>query len=118
MAKYFGKLGIGTDEEVRPGIFKKSIKEVECYGDIIEVRRRLETSSSVNDSLNVSIQLSIVCDPFVKMHVKDIIYASYMDYLWKVTDIVFEFPRLKLSLGGIYHANPAGASDDFDRLNW
>ena len=103
MAKYYGTVGYAENVEVNPGIFKEVITEREYFGDIIRNNRRLENSGEINDSINVTNQISIVSDPYALQNFWKIRYATFMGQKWKVKDVNVEFPRLILTLGGLYN---------------
>ena len=103
MAKYFGSVGYADTVEVQPGIFKEQIIVKEYYGDIIRNNRRLENSDQVNDDINITNQISIVSDPYAIENFWKIRYITFMDQKWKVKTVDVEFPRLILTLGGLYN---------------
>lgn len=107
MAKYFGKIGfaeqVENDPVNSPGVFTEEIVEREYYGDWIRVSRQLQGTDHLNDNINISNQLSIVSDPYAMSHFFSIRYATYSGVKWKVTNVDPEYPRLTLSLGGVYN---------------
>lgn len=103
MAKYFGVIGYEVTEEVEPGIYVESFVEKQYYGDIIRNSRRLQDVNKVNPDVTISNQFSIVADPFANNHFHEMRYIEYMGTKWKITDIEVEYPRLILSVGGIYN---------------
>lgn len=103
MSKYFGKIGYYTTVETRPGIYEPQLTEREYYGDELRNLRRFERSSKVNEDLNINVTLSIVADPFAYNHFHEIKYAIYNGSMWKVTVVEPQFPRLILTLGGLYN---------------
>ena len=103
MSKYFGKIGFGVTEETRPGVHVLTITEGEYYGDIVRNSRRLEGGSKVNDDLNINMTLSIVADPFAFNNFHQLKYAEYMGAKWKATSVEPQFPRLVITLGGVYN---------------
>lgn len=103
MAKYFGKIGFADTEESAPSVYSDTITEREYYGDMTRNTRQLQGSEYLNDNLNISNQLSIVSDPYALSHFHNIRYATYSGCKWKVTNVEVEFPRLILSLGGVYN---------------
>ena len=102
MAKWFGKVGYAVTEETEPGIWEETITEREYYGDVISNRFKRQNSSDVNDDINISQIISIVADPFAYQHCSEIIYVEYMGSKWKVSDVEPMFPRLQLTIGGVY----------------
>ena len=103
MAKWFGKVGYSVTEETEPGIWEETITEREYYGDVISNRFKRQNSGDVNDDINISQIISIVADPFAYQHCSKIIYVEYMGSKWKVSDVEPIFPRLQLTIGGVYN---------------
>lgn len=102
MAKWFGKIGYAETEETSPGVWKEQIVEREYYGDLIRNTRRLQTADKVNDDITVSNELSIVADPYAISNFHSIRYAEFMGAKWKISSIEVSYPRLILTLGGLY----------------
>lgn len=103
MAKYYGSVGYEDTVEQTSGIFKENITERQYYGDVVRNNRRLENSGEINDSINVTNQISIVADPYAIQNFWKIRYATFMGQKWKVKDVSVESPRLILTLGGLYN---------------
>ena len=103
MAKYYGLVGYEDTVEKTTGIFKEDITERQYYGDVVRNNRRLENSGEINDSINITNQISIVADPYAIQNFWKIRYATFMGQKWKVKDVSVEFPRLILTLGGLYN---------------
>ena len=103
MSKYFGKIDYGVTEETRPGVFEPRITEREYYGDIVRNVRRYENGGKVVDDLNINMTLSIVADPFAYQNFHQIKYAEYMGAKWKATSVEPQYPRLSITLGGVYN---------------
>lgn len=103
MAKYYGKIGFRITEETKPGIYKEQITEREYFGDVVRVARRLQTADKVNDDITLTHDVSIIADPFAYNNFQSIIYLTYLGQKWKVTNVEVLYPRLSLSLGGLYN---------------
>lgn len=103
MAKWFGKIAYSINTEIEPGVWLPVEEEREYYGDIITDRRLRQSSDGVNDNLNISHKISILSDPFVVQNCSNITYVEIMGIKWKVTDIEVQYPRLLLSVGGVYN---------------
>lgn len=103
MAKYFGKIGFAEQVETAPSVYDEQIVEREYYGDMTRITRQLQNSQHLNDDLNISNQLSIVSDPYAMNHFFSIRYVTYCGAKWKVNNVEVEYPRLLLSLGGVYN---------------
>lgn len=104
MAKYFGKIGYATTVQKRPGVWVEEITEREYYGDVIRNTRKLQASSNLNDDVEVSNQISIVSDAYAMENYFAMRYVTYMGTKWKVSTVDVQYPRLTLTLGGIYNA--------------
>lgn len=107
MAKWYGKIGYIKTEEVEPGIWSPQITERQYFGDILRVSSKWSTSSKVIDDLNVSNQISIVADPFALQNFQSIKYVEFMGALWDVTSVEIQYPRLILTVGGVYNGEQA-----------
>lgn len=103
MSKWFGKVGYASTEEIEPGLYEPTITEKEYYGDVRSNRWKRQSSENVNDNINISNVISIIADPFALHKCSEIVYAEYMGTKWKVTDVEPQFPRLILTLGGVYN---------------
>lgn len=103
MAKFCGVIGYAVTEEIEPGIYVEKIVENEYYGDVIKNTRRLKEANKVNDDINVSNQFSIVADPFANNNFHAMRYIVFMGAKWKITDVEVQYPRLILSVGGLYN---------------
>lgn len=103
MAKWFGEVGFAETVEYEPGRWEPEIISRPYYGDVISNRWRRENSGGVNDNINLSKQISIVADPYAGEHCSSIVYVEYMGERWKVTDVDVQYPRLILSVGGVWN---------------
>ena len=103
MAKWCGKIGYAVTSETRPGIWEEVIVERNYYGDMIRNSRRLQAASHVNDDININNELSIISDPYAMNSFHAMRYAEFMGTKWKITNVEVQYPRLILSLGGLYN---------------
>ena len=103
MAKFYGVIGYAVTEETEPGIYEERIVEKEHFGDVIRNTRRLSNAAKVNDDITISNQISIVADPFANNNFHSMRYVLFMGSKWKVTEVEVQYPRLILTLGGVYN---------------
>lgn len=103
MAKFFGKIGFATLTETTPGVWEEIITERDYYGDVIRNNRRLQGAQQLNDDISLSNEFSILADPFAVENFHSMRYLTYMGTKWKVTTVDVQYPRLILSVGGIYN---------------
>lgn len=104
MAKFYGPVGYAETVETAPGIWNNVVTEREYYGDVISFTNKWsESSDSTNDDLNIDSQISIVADPFAYQNIPSIKYIEYMGVKWKVKSVNPRYPRLILTIGGVYN---------------
>lgn len=104
MAKWFGKVGYSETVETAPGVWTPQDTVREYYGDIKRNSTRWNVNSeSTNDDLTVNVQISIVADPFAIDKFYSMKWIECMGTKWKVTNVEPQFPRLLLTLGGVYN---------------
>lgn len=103
MAKFYGEIGYIETVETEPGIFEEQIIKRNYSGDLIRNTRRLQTTDQVNDNINISNELSIVADPYANDHFHNMRYAKFQGTAWKITNVEVQYPRLILTLGGVYN---------------
>nr|DAV24906.1 MAG TPA: hypothetical protein [Bacteriophage sp.] len=102
MAKYYGSVGYAEQVETAPGVWEEKITERQYYGDVVRNMRKLESSGEVNDNINVSMEISIVADPYAIQNFHAMRYVEFMGSSWKITNVEVNYPRLILSIGGLY----------------
>ena len=102
MGKWFGRIGYAEQLETTPGVWEEKIVERNYYGDVVRNYRKLESSGEVNDNINVSMEISIVADPYAIQNFHAMRYVEFMGSLWKVSSVEVNYPRLILSIGGLY----------------
>ena len=104
MNKWCGKIGFTYSGEIEPGLWvENEIVERQYFGDIISNRWRRENSGGVNENINISNQISIVADPYARDHVSAMTWIESSNEKWKITDVDVQFPRLVISIGGVYN---------------
>lgn len=103
MAKFCGAIGYAVTKETEPGIWEEQIVEVEYFGDVIRNTRRINAPGKVNDDISISNQISIIADPFANNNFHAMKYVVFMGAKWKVSEVTVEYPRLILSIGGLYN---------------
>ena len=103
MAKFYGKIGYAITTETKPGVWVEQITERPYFGDLTRVNRTLQNSGNVNDNVNITHDISIVADPFAYENFHSMRYVEYMGAKWKVSSVEVKYPRLILSVGGMYN---------------
>lgn len=105
MAKYYGVIGFLETVETAPDVWTEQIVEHPYYGDVLKTTRQWEDGEHLNDNTNVSNRISIVADPFAYHHFGSIRYIVFCEQKWKVKSVDVNYPRLVITLGGVYNEN-------------
>ena len=103
MAKYYGKIGFIETLETSPGVWTEVKTERYYFGDVPQMTRRRDPSEYLNDDLKISNIVSIVSDPYADQHFHAMRYIDWMGALWKITSVEVQYPRLRLTIGGVYN---------------
>lgn len=101
--KFCGKIGYLITEETKPSIWTEVIKEQTYFGDITNNNSRWQPSSYVNDDISLDLRISIMADAFALDNYMHMRYVEYMGSKWKITGIVPNYPRIDLTIGGVYN---------------
>lgn len=103
MAKWYGAIGYAVTVETDPGVWEETITERSYYGDTIRNTRMIQNSGEVNDNVNISNQISIVADPYANQNIYAMRYIEFMGTKWKITNVDVQYPRLILTIGGVWN---------------
>ena len=90
-------------QETAPGVWEEVETEKVYFGELLRNTRRLDSSGQVNDSINISNRISIVADPYTREHYFAMRWVQFQGAKWKVSDVDVQYPRLILTVGGLYH---------------
>lgn len=105
MAKFYGPIGYAKTNQTAPGVWKESIIEKNYYGDIIKNSGQIRSSGQVNEDLQISSQISIISDPYAVSNYQNVRYVTMKGAKWRVTNIDIQYPRMVLTLGGLYNGS-------------
>ena len=105
MARFSGN--VGFIENTETGVSKWTNNETvrHYFGDVQRLVKRTENGQGVNSDLNISNEISIVADPYAREHFFAIQWVEWQGVKWKVNSAEVLYPRLILSLGGIWHGD-------------
>lgn len=112
MAKFYGAIGFGVQIQTSPGVWQEQIEQRNYYGELLRNTRRLQSTSNLNDDLNVSNEISVLADPYIQHNFHSIRFVTFAGAKWKVTSVDVQYPRLILTLGGVWNGEmgPADAT--------
>lgn len=103
MNRWYGKVGYIETVEIEPGIWEEKETVRSYYGELVRNSSKFRVSGDINDDKDVSVELSIVADPYSSLHFHAIRYVEFGGTKWKVNTVEPKRPRLILSLGGEYN---------------
>ena len=103
MAKFYGTIGYVNTVETEPGMWEEQKTERQYFGELVKNTRRLEGSGGVNDNVNIFNEVSIVADPYAYENFHAMRYIKFMGAKWKISNIEVRYPRLILTIGGVYN---------------
>lgn len=112
MGKWFGKIGYVIPVEISPGIWEEKDVEKEYYGEMRDLSRKLQNGEKVNDDIKLNVSISIIADPFAFDNLYSIRYIYVYGEKWKINDISVAYPRLNLTMGGLYNENTSRSSNN------
>ena len=103
MPKFYGSIGYAISKETAPGVWEEDIIEHQYSGDVYRNTRKLQSGNQVNDNIDISNEISILSDPFANENFHSMRYITYMGAKWKVSSVEVRYPRLILTVGGLYN---------------
>lgn len=112
MPKFFGPVGFVESQETEEGssIWEDVAVEKNYRGEVTKNTKRWDTGEHLNKNLSISNTISIVADPYVSNHLYAIKYIKWLGSYWEITSVDVQYPRLVLTLGGLYNGPVAGSS--------
>lgn len=106
MNKFYGLIGFSIMKKTAPGVIRPSITTRPYKGDVITNSRRYESrSDSTNSNLLVNNKISILSDDFIDKNIGQIIFVQWNSTNWCVTNAEINYPRIILTLGGVYNGD-------------
>lgn len=103
MAKFYGNIGFTKLEETGVDIWEP-VETIKPYrGNLNRNQRRWSNGESVNENIDVSNEISIVADDFLNENLGSIKWVEVMGSKWKVNSVTIDYPRVTLTLGGVYN---------------
>lgn len=104
MAKFYGPIGYAESIEKSPGVFMDEIVVRNYSGNLLSnTSRWSDSSESTNDDLNINNRISILADPYAYQNFHSMKYVEFMGTKWKIESVEVQYPRLILSIGGVYN---------------
>lgn len=106
MAKFYGKIGFLVDEtesSKRPSRYIPEMEERRYTGDLLKSYAKQQSSEKTIDDFTINSDISIVADAYALNHFSSMKYVELYGQLWEVTSATPVHPRIRISIGGVYH---------------
>lgn len=102
--RYYGLIGFGmTVNQGDDDVYKEEIEARPYMGDVVRHMYNMQSSDKLTKDIQVNMQISILADEFAVNFMHLIRYAEWRGVKWQVTAVEPQYPRLILSLGGVYN---------------
>lgn len=109
--KFYGAVGFYMDDvEVKPGVHKAQIVERPYAGDISWDNRHYQTTDNQNEDIRLNNSFSILSDLYMQENIASIRYVAWKGVKWRVTNVEIGYPRITLTIGGVYNGTGAETS--------
>lgn len=110
MNKFYGIIGFVDLKETSPGVWTPIVTERNYFGEFSKQGRQLSDANRINDNITLTESLSIIADPYALNHYHTIRYIVRGSAKWKVSGVGINYPKLELTLGGLYNEESVGTS--------
>ena len=111
MGRFYGQIGFLITEETVPGVWTEKIDERPYYGDVLKHKMNWNSSEHLNDNITLNNDISILADSFAYKNVGAMKYVSWKGACWKISSAEIEYPRIRLTIGGVYNGEQAGTPE-------
>lgn len=108
--RFYGKVGYIQTTTDEYGVSKPTVTERYYYGDVLKLSTRWQTAEKLNDDISVNHRISILADPYASQNFPYIKYVEWVGTLWEVKSAETAYPRIILTLGGVYDGEQTRAS--------
>lgn len=115
MSVFYGPIGFveTVEDPVGSGIWVEKPTEHYYRGVVSRYGKRWDGGSQqINPNLSISNTISIVADPFISNHLYSIRYIKWLGGYWEISSVDVEYPRMILSIGGVYNGPKVESSTD------
>ena len=97
--KCSGKIGYARTEETSPGVYQEIITEKQYYGDLVRSTAQIIDSSTINSSVKLNNNISVLCNNYMTENLGCIRYLTFK----KVSSIEIKDNRMIFTLGDLYN---------------
>lgn len=109
--KFYGNVGFAVTVDDGYGVWRETITDKKYAGDVMRLTRNKEAGEHINDGLRINTQISLLLDPWFQDHLSQIRYVEYMNSKWIAESVDVQYPRVNITLGGLYHGDEPEPDD-------
>lgn len=103
--KFYGNVGFAIQEETAPDVWQEQLTKRPYRGDVIRRRRKWGNGDNLNSEFSIENEISIVADDYISKNISLIRFVEWMGTSWNVRSVDVQYPRLILTLGGVYNGD-------------
>lgn len=105
MNRFSGKVGymIQKEDPNQLGCWYTEIVAKQHSGNILSNQQRNSDAGKVNDDVVITNKFSIIANPFASKNYHNAKYVEYRGTKWEVSTVEYAYPRIILSVGGVYN---------------
>lgn len=111
MALFRGIIGFVENTEVEDCEWEDVVTPRYYTGTIIKNNQQFLTADTVSGNLQITNTFSIFGDSYMFSHISNIRYLEWRGQRWIVTTVDLEFPRVNMTIGGIYNGPQPNAEE-------
>ena len=112
--KWHGIIGFVETVETSRGVWEEVKTERSYYGDVLKLNKRYDNGNTAIDNITISNQISIISDPYASLNFINMKYIEFQNNKWEISDILVQYPRLTLTLGGLYNEDEPEEEEEED----
>lgn len=103
MSKFYNNIGFVISKETSPGVWVEKPVIKKYRGDVIRNYIRYDSQSKINSDINMNVNISIIADSYIRENLGRIRFVEFEGSFWNIESIEPQWPRLVLTIGGIYN---------------
>lgn len=92
------------------GVFKPVLELKSYKFKVIREVRSTQESNNQNGSFNILSTIELYADLYLKNNWPSIAFVEWNGTKWRVKSITPDYPKISISLGGVYNENEGGTS--------
>lgn len=107
MAKIRIRIGFALQVENPdyPSVYEEQLVERPYYADLMRnFSVKWQSADKAIDDIDLNHEISILADSFANDNGAYMRYAIVKGTKWKIESVEFEYPRMLLSIGGVYNS--------------